>query len=86
MGKSTQSFGPMEGLLGSDRLTEALREKVREMILTLAEVSPACCYDSHDGQGIRGHQERRADRKLEAKIGSVMNSGRSHSGKFQLRT
>ncbi len=59
MGKSTQSFGPMEGLLGSDRLT---------------------------GQGIRGHQERRADRKLEAKIGSVMNSGRSHSGKFQLRT
>jgi len=51
MGKSTQSFGPMEGLLGSDRLTEALREKVREMILTLAEVSPACCYDSH----VRGY-------------------------------
>ena len=86
MGKSIESLDQMEALLGPDPLSEALRGKIREMILTLAEVSPACCYDSHDGQGIRGHQERRADRKLEAKIGSVMNSGRSHSGKFQLRS
>ena len=37
MGKSTQYVGPMEEFFGPDRLTEALRGKVREMILTLAE-------------------------------------------------
>lgn len=37
MGKSTQYVGPMEGFFGPDQLTEALRGKVREMILTLAE-------------------------------------------------
>lgn len=37
MGEGIQSFGQMEGLLGTDRLSEALRGKVREMILTLAE-------------------------------------------------
>lgn len=37
MERITQCFGQMEGLLGPDRLTEALREKIREMIMTLAE-------------------------------------------------
>lgn len=37
MRKSTQYVGPMEGFFGPDQLTEALRGKVREMILTLAE-------------------------------------------------
>ena len=37
MGKSTQCLGSMEGLFGPDRLSEALRGKVREMILSLAE-------------------------------------------------
>jgi putative transposase len=37
MAESTQSFGPMEDLLGPDALSEALREKVREMIMTLVE-------------------------------------------------
>lgn len=37
MQEGIPSFGQMEGLLGPDRLSEALRGKVREMILTLAE-------------------------------------------------
>src|SRR5512138_1145019 len=37
MEKSIQSFGQMEGLFGPDRLSKALRGKVREIILTLAE-------------------------------------------------
>jgi hypothetical protein len=37
MGESIQSFGQREALLGLDRLTEALRGKVRELILRLAE-------------------------------------------------
>jgi hypothetical protein len=37
MDEGIQSFGQMEGLLGPDRWSEALRGKVREMILTLAE-------------------------------------------------
>jgi hypothetical protein len=41
MGKSTQCLGSMEGFFGPDQLTEALRGKVREMILTLAEAELA---------------------------------------------
>src|SRR5215831_5708397 len=41
MGKSIQSFGQMEGLLGPDRLSEALRGRVREVILKLAEAELA---------------------------------------------
>jgi putative transposase len=37
MGKSIQCLGSMEGFFGPDRLSEALRGKVREMILSLAE-------------------------------------------------
>lgn len=37
MGKSKQSFDEMEALLGPDPLSEALRGRIREMILTLAE-------------------------------------------------
>src|SRR5262245_28109642 len=37
MGKSTQCLGSREGFFGPDRLSEALRGKVREMILSLAE-------------------------------------------------
>lgn len=39
MRENIQSFGQMEGLLGPDPLTEVLRAKVRETILTLAEGS-----------------------------------------------
>lgn len=37
MRKTIRSFGQMEALLGPDPLTEALRGKIREMILALAE-------------------------------------------------
>lgn len=37
MGKAIGSFGQMEALLGPDPLTEALRGKIREMILALTE-------------------------------------------------
>ena len=37
MGKSIESLDQMEALLGPDPLSEALRGKIREMILTLAE-------------------------------------------------
>ena len=36
MGKSIESLDQMEALLGPDPLSEALRGKIREMILTLA--------------------------------------------------
>jgi putative transposase len=41
MGKSIQSFSQMEGLFGPDRLSEALRGRVREVILKLAEAELA---------------------------------------------
>ena len=41
MGKSIQSFSQMEDLLGPDRLSEALRGRVREVILKLAEAELA---------------------------------------------
>lgn len=37
MGKSTRSFEQMGALLGPDPLTEALRGRIREMILKLTE-------------------------------------------------
>src|SRR3989304_10146912 len=37
MRKSIRSFGQMEALMGPDPLTEALRGKIREMILALTE-------------------------------------------------
>src|SRR5262245_63632334 len=41
MGKSIQCFSQMEGLFGPDRLSEALRGRVREVILKLAEAELA---------------------------------------------
>lgn len=41
MGKSTQYWGLMEGFFGPDRLSEALRGKIREVIWTLAEAELA---------------------------------------------
>ena len=65
MRDNTQSFRPMEAVLGPDPLTEALRAKVREMILCLAEaelaeVLSARSYErSHQRRGYRnGKRER----------------------------
>ena len=41
MREGTQCFGQMEALLGPDRLSKALRGKIREVILTLAEAELA---------------------------------------------
>jgi transposase-like protein len=41
MGKSIQSYSQMEGLFGPDRLSEALRGRIREVILKLAEAELA---------------------------------------------
>ncbi len=41
MREGIQSLGVMEEIFGRDRLTEALRGKVREMIMTLAEAEVA---------------------------------------------
>ena len=41
MGESNQRSAGMEELFGTDRLAEALRGKVREMIMTLAEAELA---------------------------------------------
>jgi transposase-like protein len=41
MGESIERLGAMEELFGRDRLAEALRGKVREMIMTLAEAELA---------------------------------------------
>lgn len=65
MREGTQCFGRMEDLLGPDRLTEALRARVQEVILKLAEaelteVLSARRYQrNHDRHGYRnGTRER----------------------------
>lgn len=65
MREGTQCFGRMEDLLGPDRLTEALRARVQEVILKLAEaelteVLSARRYQrNHDRHGYRnGKRER----------------------------
>ena len=41
MGEGIQRLGVLEEIFGRDRLTEALRGKVREMIMVLAEAELA---------------------------------------------
>ncbi len=66
MRKAIRSFGQMEGLLGPDPLTEALRGKIREMILALTEaelkeVLAAQRYEpSAERQGYRHGRKRRS--------------------------
>lgn len=66
MGKATQCFGAMEDLLGADPLSEALRERVREMIVTLveaelSEVLAASRYQRHaQRRGYRNGTRRRS--------------------------
>ena len=73
MRESTQSFGQMEGLFGPDRLTEALRAKVREMIMTLteaelAEVLSARCYERSDQR--RGYRNGKRERRITTGLGA----------------
>jgi putative transposase len=74
MGEGIQSFGQMEGLLGSDRLSEALRGKVREMILTLAEaelreVLAALPYERKGER--RGYRNGKRERWVSTGLGAT---------------
>lgn len=72
--QSTQFVGKMEGLLGPDPLTEALRGKIRETIMTLvegelAEVLAALPYE-RTGQR-RGYRHGSKSRTLTTGLGAV---------------
>lgn len=75
MRKGTQSLGQMEGLLGPDRLSEALRGKVREMILTLAEaelaeVLAALPYERNGER--RGYRNGKRERSISTGLGATV--------------
>lgn len=74
MGEGIQSFGQMEGLLGTDRLSEALRGKVREMILSLAEaelreVLAALPYERKGER--RGYRNGKRERWVSTGLGAT---------------
>lgn len=75
MEEGTQSFGRMEDLFGPDRLSEALRLKVREVILTLAEaelgeVLAALPYQRRSDR--RGYRNGRRERSISTGLGSTV--------------
>ncbi len=75
MGKSTQSVSEMEGLLGPDRLTEALRGKVREMILALAEaeLSEVLAVLPYERNGERrGYRNGKRERWVSTGLGATV--------------
>jgi putative transposase len=74
MEKSIQSFGQMEGLFGPDRLSEALRGKVREMILTLAEaeLSEVLAALPYERKGERrGYRNGKRERWVSTGLGAT---------------
>lgn len=75
MGKSTQYVGPMEEFFGPDRLTEALRGKVREMILTLAEaeLSEVLAVLPYERKGERrGYRNGKRERWVSTGLGATV--------------
>ena len=75
MGKSTQSSGSMEDLFGPDRLTEALRERVREMILRLteAELSEVLAVLPYERKGERrGYRNGKRERWVSTGLGATV--------------
>ena len=75
MGKSTQCLGPMEEFFGPDRLTEALRGKVREMILTLAEaeLSEVLAVLPYERKGERrGYRNGKRERWISTGLGATV--------------
>lgn len=75
MRESNQRLGAMEELLGRDRLTEALRGKVREMIKTLAEaelaeVLAARSYERSEAR--RGYRNGKRQRSISTGLGSTV--------------
>ena len=75
MGKSTQYLSPMEGFFGPDRLTEALRGKVREMILSLAEaeLSEVLAVLPYERKGERrGYRNGKRERWVSTGLGATI--------------
>ncbi|MGH9779709.1 MAG: IS256 family transposase [Candidatus Acidiferrales bacterium] len=75
MGESIQRLGAMEELFGRDRLAEALRGKVREMIMTLAEaelteVLAAGSYERSEGR--RGYRNGKRQRSISTGLGATV--------------
>jgi len=75
MGKSIESLDQMEALLGPDPLSEALRGKIREMILTLAEaelreVLAAMPYERNGAR--RGYRNGKRERSMSTGLGQTV--------------
>jgi len=75
MGESIERLGAMEELFGRDRLAEALRGKVREMIMTLAEaelaeVLAANSYERSAGR--RGYRNGKRRRSISTGLGATV--------------
>jgi putative transposase len=75
MRKGIQSIDQMEGLLGPDPLSEALRGKIREMILTLAEaelreVLAASPYERNGAR--RGYRNGKRERWMSTGLGATV--------------
>lgn len=75
MRESTQRSGAMEELFGPDRLTEALRGKVREMIMVLAEaelaeVLAARSYERSEAR--RGYRNGKRQRTISTGLGATV--------------
>jgi len=75
MGEGIQRLGAMEEIFGRDRLTEALRGKVREMIMALAEaelaeVLAAGSYERSEGR--RGYRNGKRQRSISTGLGATV--------------
>lgn len=75
MGESNQRTEAMEELFGGDRLAEALRGRVREMIMALvegelAEVLAAKSYERSDAR--RGYRNGKRQRSISTGLGSAV--------------
>lgn len=75
MGEGIQRLAAMEEIFGRDRLTEALRGKVREMIMALAEaelaeVLAAGSYERSEGR--RGYRNGKRQRSLSTGLGATV--------------
>src|SRR4029450_3869878 len=75
MGEGIQRLGAMEGLFGRDRLSEALRGKVREMIMTLAEAELAevlAAGNDEPREGRRGSRNGKRQRSISTGLGATV--------------
>ena len=75
MGEGIQRLGAREELFGRDRLTEALRGKVREMIMALAEaelaeVLAAGSYERSESR--RGYRNGKRQRSISTGLGATV--------------